>query len=204
MVYDLGTLFYSCSSCFSKIQNSKSTKLCAGSLDGAPIHRHFTKSKTKTLSKDRSIIQHFIHATGIRCFLCILRLQCDCDCDWRDSLRCCCSNTTPPLETSKRSHSSERASHGRTRRAGTEKKKFLVLDMCWLLKHNSGRNPHTEVQYMVYLSAAPNCTPFSTLPRLCLGGSCRRQLRQAHCTGATHSKAVGPSKYHNIGHSYRS
>ena len=28
--------------------------------------------------------------------------------------------------------------------------------MCWLLKHNSGRNPHTEVQYMVYLSSAPH------------------------------------------------
>ena len=28
--------------------------------------------------------------------------------------------------------------------------------MCWLLKHNGGRNPHTEVQYMVYLSSAPH------------------------------------------------
>ena len=28
--------------------------------------------------------------------------------------------------------------------------------MCWLMKHNSGRNPHTEVQYMVYLSSAPH------------------------------------------------
>ena len=28
--------------------------------------------------------------------------------------------------------------------------------MCWLLKHNSVRNPHTEVQYMVYLSSAPH------------------------------------------------
>ena len=33
---------------------------------------------------------------------------------------------------------------------------FLDLDMCWLLKHNSGRNPHTEVQYMVYLPSAPH------------------------------------------------
>ena len=36
-----------------------------------------------------------------------------------------------------------------------QKKKILDLDMCWLLKHNSGRNPHTEVQYMVHLSSAP-------------------------------------------------
>ena len=47
-------------------------------------------------------------------------------------------------------------------------------------------------------------TPCSTLPRPCLGGSCKRQLRQAHCTGTTHSKAVGTSIYHNIGHSYAS
>ena len=33
---------------------------------------------------------------------------------------------------------------------------FLDLDMCWLLKHNSGPNSHTEVQYMVYLSSAPH------------------------------------------------
>ena len=57
---------------------------------------------------------------------------------------------------------------------------------------------------MVYLLSAPNFAPFLTLPWLCLGGSCRRQLRKAHCTGATHSKAVGPSKYHNIGDSYGS
>ena len=37
-----------------------------------------------------------------------------------------------------------------------QKKKFFDLDMCWLLKNNSGRNAHTEVQYMVYLSSAPH------------------------------------------------
>ena len=52
MVCFLGTLLYSCSSCFSKIPNPKLTNL-AGSLDGAPIHRHFTNSKTKTLSRDQ-------------------------------------------------------------------------------------------------------------------------------------------------------
>ena len=94
----LGTLLYSCASCFSKIQNHKSTNL-AGSLDGAPIHRHFTNSETKTLSRDQCILQHFIHTTGIRCFLSIHRLQCDCDCDLR--ARCAAAvrshNTTPPL-----------------------------------------------------------------------------------------------------------
>ena len=90
---------YSCSSCFSKMQNAKSTNL-AGFLDGLPIHRHFTNSTTKkTLSRDQSIIQHFIHTTGIRCFLSIHRLQRDCDCDSR--ARCAAAvrsdNTTPPL-----------------------------------------------------------------------------------------------------------
>ena len=33
---------------------------------------------------------------------------------------------------------------------------FIDLDMCWLQSHNSGRTPHTEVQYMVYLSSAPH------------------------------------------------
>ena len=37
-----------------------------------------------------------------------------------------------------------------------QKKTFLDLDMCWLLKHNSGQNPHPDVQYMVYLSSAPH------------------------------------------------
>ena len=49
--------------------------------------------------------------------------------------------------------------------------------------------------------------PCSTLPRLCLGGSCRRQLRQAHCTGAVPTARMCPRRtitYHNIGHSYRS
>ena len=98
VVFDLGTLLYSCSSFFSKIPNPKSTNLCAGSLDGAPIHRHFTNSKTKTLSRDRSIIQHFIHTTGIPCFLCIHRLHCHCDCNSR--ARCAAAvrshNTIPP------------------------------------------------------------------------------------------------------------
>ena len=93
VVYDLGTLLSSCSSCFSKIPNPKSTNLCTGSSNGAPIHRHFTNSKTKTLSRDRSIIQHFIHATGIRCFLCIHRLQCGCDCDSR--VRCAAAVRSP-------------------------------------------------------------------------------------------------------------
>ena len=81
---------------FLKIQNPKSTNL-AGSLDGAPIHS--TNSKTKMLSRDRSILQRFIHIVGIRCFLSIHRLQCDCDCNLR--ARCAAAvrshNTTPPL-----------------------------------------------------------------------------------------------------------
>ena len=153
MVCFLGTLLYSCASCFSKIQNPESTNL-AGSLDGAPIHRHFTISKTKTLSRDRSILQHFIHTAGIRCFLSSHRLQCNCDCDLRASCAAAVRshNTTPPL----------RPQRGliplggrRIRRAGPEKK-ILDLDMCWLQKYNSGGSSHTEVQFMVYLSLAPH------------------------------------------------
>ena len=103
----LGTLLYTCSSCSSKIPNPKLTNL-AGYLDGAPIHRHFKNLKTKTLSRDRSIIQHFIDTTGIRCFLSIHRVQCDCDCDSR--ARCAAAvrshNATPPFEILKRSRSS--------------------------------------------------------------------------------------------------
>ena len=47
----------------------------------------------------------------------------------------------------------------------------------------------------------------STLPRLCLGGSCRRQLRQAYCTGAVPTARLWARRtitYHNMWHSYRS
>ena len=156
MVCFLGTLLYSCSSCFSKIQNPKSTNL-AGSLDGAPIHRHFTNSKTKKLSRYRGIIQHFIHTAGIRCFLSIHRLQCDCDCNSRT--RCAAAvrshNTTPPLRP-RRDLIALGGRHVVEPEGQAQKKVFFYLDMCWLLKHNSGRNPHTEVQYIVYLSSAPH------------------------------------------------
>ena len=153
----LGTLLYSCSSCFSKIQNPKSTNL-AGSLDGASIHIHFTNSKTtKTLSRDRSILQHFIHTTGIRCFLSIHRLQCDCNCDSR--ARCAAAvrshNTTPPLRP-RRGLSPLGGRHMVVPEGQAQKTVFLDLDMCWLQKHESGRNSHTEVQVMVYLSSAPH------------------------------------------------
>ena len=65
---------------FLEIQNPKSTNL-AGSLDGAPLYS--TNSKTKTLSRDRRILQSFIHTVGIPCFLSIRRLQCDCEWDLR-------------------------------------------------------------------------------------------------------------------------
>ena len=39
---------------------------------------------------------------------------------------------------------------------GRPRKKILDLDMCWPQKHNSGLNPPTEVQFMVYLSSAPH------------------------------------------------
>ena len=50
-------------------------------------------------------------------------------------------------------------------------------------------------------------TPCPTLPRLCLGGSCRRQLHQPHCRGAVPTARLWARRtitYHNVGHSYRS
>ena len=79
--------------------------------------------------------------------------------------------------------------------------------MCWLQKHNSGRNSHTEVQSWYTCRQRLIHTPCSTLPRLCLGGSCRRQLRQAHCTGDVPTARLWARRtitYHNIGHSYSS
>ena len=97
MVCFLGTLLYSCASCFSKIQSPEWTNL-AGSLDGAPIHRHFTNSKAKTLSRDPSILQHFIHTTGIRCSISIHKLQCDCDCDLRAPCAAAVRSHNTPLQ----------------------------------------------------------------------------------------------------------
>ena len=113
--------------------------------------------------------------------------------------------TLPPLETSKRSHFSGWASQCRIGRAGP--KFFFDLDICWLQKQNSGRNSHTEVQSWYTCRQRLIHTPCSTLPRLFLGGSCRRQLRQAHCTGAVPTARLWARPtitYHNIGHSYRS
>ena len=133
---------------FLKIENPESTNL-TGPSEGAPIHRHFTNLKTNTLSRDRSILQHFIHTTGIRCFLSIHGLQCDCECDLRARCTAAVRSHTPNplLETSKRSLSSGWVSR---------KNVFLDVNMCWLQKHNSGQNSHTEVQFMVYLSSAPH------------------------------------------------
>ena len=145
---------YSCASLFLKIQNPKSTNL-AGSLDGAPIHN--TISKTKTLFRDQSILQRsftqlafdaslvFTDCSAIATATCDLRARC------AAAVRS--HNTTPPL----------RPRGGLTPLGGrhmvaeqAQKRNILDLDICWLQKHNSGRNSHTEVQVMVYLSSAPH------------------------------------------------
>ena len=48
------------------------------------------------------------------------------------------------------------------------RKKTLDLDLCWLQKHNSGRNSHTEVQSWYTCRQRLIHTPCSTLPRLWL------------------------------------
>ena len=103
MVYDLGTFLFSCLSCFSKIPNRKSTNLCPGSLGGAPIHRHFTNLKPKTLCRDVEVsYSSSFTQLAFRCFICIHRLQCDCDCDCDSRARCAAAvpshNPTPPRD----------------------------------------------------------------------------------------------------------
>ena len=78
------------------------------------------------------------------------------------------------------------------------RKKILDLDMCWLQKHNSGRNSHTEVQVMVYLPSAPHSyAVFDSATAVSW-----RKLQKTTSPGTlhgrcTHSKAVGTSN-HNI------
>ena len=55
---DLGTLLSSCFSCFSKLPNPKSTNLCAGSLDGAPIHTTVKSRLSKYHTALRSRNRH--------------------------------------------------------------------------------------------------------------------------------------------------
>ena len=66
--------------------------------------------------------------------------------------------------------------------------------MCWLQKHNSGRNSHIEVQVMVYLSSAPHsyavldsatAVSWRNLQKITLPGTLHGRC--------THSKAVGTS-----------
>ena len=76
------------------------------------------------------------------------------------------------------------------------KKGFVDLDMCWLQKHNSGRNSHTEVQVMVYLSSTPHSyAVFDSATAVSW-----RKLQKTTSPGALHarctqSKAVGTSNH---------
>ena len=191
---------------FLKIPNLKSTNL-AGSLDGAPIHS--TNSKTKTLSRDRRILQRFIHTVGIRCFLSIHRLQCDCDCD----LHALCAaavrshNTTPPL-IPRRGLFPLGGCHMVASEQQAQENKILWTSTCAGYRSIIVVEIHTLRCKSWYTCRQRLIhTLCSTLPRLCLGGSCRRQLRQAHCTGAVPTARLWARRtitHHNIGHSYRS
>ena len=87
--FDLGTILF--------LENPKirQTSFCAGSLGGAPIHTHFTNSKTKTLFKDIEVLYSTsFTATGIS----MLQMYSQTAVRLRlaRSLRCCCV-TTPAL-----------------------------------------------------------------------------------------------------------
>ena len=216
----LGTRLHSCASLFLKIRNpkSQSTNL-AGSLDGAPIitqsRRHKPCSKIEVSYSAHSQLAFDASLLFTDC-------QRDCDCDLRFA-RCCAvavrsHNTTPPLRP-RRGLTHLGGRHNVEYRAGPEKKKFLGLDMCWLQKHNSGPILVETVDQswskltqrgavMVHPSSAPHShAVFDSATAVALGGSCRRQPRQAHCTGAVPAARLWARRtitYHNIGHSYRS
>ena len=185
--------------------NPKSTNL-AGSLDGSPIHN--TNSTTKALSRHRSILQRFIHTVGIRCFLSIHRLQCDCDCDLRAPCAAAVQshNTTPPL----RPRRGLPALGGRHMVASEEP----AWEHTFWTSTCAGYRSIIVVK--VHTLSCKSCyichqrvihTLCSTSPRLCLGRSFRRQLRQPHCTGAVPTARLWARRtitYHNIGHSHRS
>ena len=216
----LGTRLHSCASLFLKIRNpkSQSTNL-AGSLDGAPIitqsRRHKPCSKIEVSYSAHSQLAFDASLFFTDC-------QRDCDCDLRFA-RCCAAavrshNTTPPLRP-RRGLTHLGGRHNVEYRAGPERKKNLGLDMCWLQKDNSGPFLVETVDQswsklthrgavMVHLSSAPHShTVFDSGTAAALGGSCRRQPRQAHCTGAVPAARLWARRtitYHNIGHSYRS
>ena len=91
-------------------------------------------------------------------------------------------------------------------RAGPDRKKnFLGLDVCWLQKHNSGPIL-VEITHrgavMGYPSSAPHShAVFDFATAAAFGGSCRRQPRQAHCTGAVPAARLWARRtitYHSI------
>ena len=75
---------------------------------------------------------------------------------------------------------------------GRPRKNFLDLDMCWLLRHICGQNPHTEVQYMVYLLSAPHSyTVFDSATAVS-----RRKLQKTSLPGTLHGRYPQQVPYH--------
>ena len=66
--------------------------------------------------------------------------------------------------------------------------------MCWLQKHNIGRNSHTEVQFMVYLSSYAVFNSATAMSWRKLQKTTSPGTLHGRCTS---SKAVGTSN-HNI------
>ena len=75
-----------------------------------------------------------------------------------------------------------------------QKNVFLDLDMCWLQKHNSGRNSHTEVQLMLHLSSAPHSYAVLDSATAVFWRKLQKTTSPGTLHGrCTHSKAVGTS-----------
>ena len=77
-------------------------------------------------------------------------------------------------------------------------KKNFHLEMCWLQKQKSGRDSHTEPQFMVYLLSAPHSYPVFDSATAVSWQKLQKTTSPGTLHGRyTHSKAVGTSN-HNI------
>ena len=235
MVCFLGTRLHSCASLFLKIRNPKSqlTNL-AGSLDGAPIitqsRRHKPCSKIEVSYSAHSQLAFDASLLFTDC-------QRDCDCDLRFARSCAAAvrshNTNPQLRP-RRGLTHLGGRHNVETEQAQRKNFFwastcvgyrsITVDQSWSKQWtNPGRNSgpilvETVDQswsklthrgaVMVHPSSAPHShAVFASATAVALGGSCRRQPRQAHSTGAVPAARLWARRtitYHNIGHSYRS
>ena len=120
-------------------------------------------------------------------------------------------NSTPPLRPQRGlTHLGGR--HNVKYRAGPERKKCFWASTCVGYRSITVDQSWSKLTHrgavMVHLSSAPHShAVFDSATAVALGGSCRRQPRQAHCRGAVPAARLWARPtitYHSIGHRYRS